>query len=182
MASPARAPTRWKRSATAPVLILLANSARVTPRFRPTYNSAPGTACDVPHLGFGFTADSGGLGSGGMDLKRELLLRIQYLDEQREAVAARAGPAQDFGRVLLHQPAQVLARERPVRNDADVTRTVADFPRFPDRQARRQRFVVKPLQLASAPDALLGDWLGGEGIAHPDWLRASTCGFPFGSP
>ena len=32
--------------------------------------------------------------------------------------------------MILHEPTQVLAGQGPVRNDADVARTVADFPRL----------------------------------------------------
>ena len=130
---------------------------------------------DVPHLGLRFPAERGRLGKRGMNLQRELLPRIENLDEQGESVAVRLGPTQKLGCVLLHEPTQVLAGERAVRDDAHVTRPVADFPRFPDRYAGWQRFMEKTLQLASAPDALLEDRPKGEGIEHSSaWLRRSA--------
>ena len=83
--------------------------------------------------------------------------------------------------VILHEPTQVLAGQRPVGDDADVARPVADFPRLADRHARRQRLVVKALQLAPAPDALLEDGPEGEGIEHSD-LDSEPADSPVSQP
>jgi hypothetical protein len=89
---------------------------------------ARGSLGDVPQLGLGFTAEFGRFDRRGMNLKRELVLRIQNLNEQGKPPAWGLGLAQEVGCVILHEPAQVFAGERPVRDDARVTRPVADFP------------------------------------------------------
>ena len=94
---------------------------------------------DIPHLGLGFAAQLRRLVGRRMDLQRELLLRVEDLDEQRKPrrLAAWLAPSSSAG-VVLHEPTQVLARERAVGDDADVARPVADLPRLADRHAGRQ--------------------------------------------
>src|ERR1039457_4216009 len=101
-----------------------------------------------------------------MDLQRKLLLRVKDLEEQRKPPALRSGIPKKGGSMILHEPTQVLARKRPVRNNADVARQVTNLPRFPDRHARWQWLVVEPLQLAPTPDALFEDGPEGKGIEH----------------
>ena len=97
---------------------------------------------------------------------------------KRKPPPLRPGLAKQIGCVILHEPTQVLAGQRPVRNDAHVTGPVADFPRLPDRHARRQRLVVKALQLAPAPDALFEDRPEGEGIEHASDLDSDALDSP----
>ena len=71
-----------------------------------------------------------------MDLQRQRLLRVEDFDEQREPAVLARGRAEQFRAMVLHEPAQVLARERAVGDDAHVAGAVADLPRFADRRCR----------------------------------------------
>ena len=94
---------------------------------------AGGGVGDEPHFRLRLALQSGGLICGRMDLQGKFVPRIQDFAEQREASCrCRAGAAEQFSRVLLHQPAQSLAGQRSVGDDAGVTGPVADFPGFPD--------------------------------------------------
>src|SRR5438105_2261590 len=68
--------------------------------------------------------------------------------------------------MLLHQPAQVFARQRPVIDGADIILMVTDFPGLADRNARRQGLVIKLFELAIAPDAFFEDGLKRQWIQH----------------
>jgi len=68
--------------------------------------------------------------------------------------------------MVFHQPVEILASERAIRNHTDVAGAVGDFPGFTDWNARRERFFVKSFEISSTPHSLLEDWAEGEWIEH----------------
>ena len=61
-----------------------------------------------------------------MDLERKLVARVEDFAEQRKAVfAGRLGVAEQFVRVLFHEPAQIFSGERAVGDDAGVAGAIA---------------------------------------------------------
>src|SRR5581483_217778 len=78
--------------------------------------------------------------------------------------------------MIFHEPAQVLACERPIGNETDIARPVRYFPGFANRDTGRDRFAVKPLQVAPAPEPLFEDRLKDQRIEHgrpspTGWLK-----------
>src|SRR5436309_3475279 len=69
--------------------------------------------------------------------------------------------------MMLHEPMQVFAGQRTVRDHADVAGPVAELPRFANRQSGRQRLMVDLLELAPTPDAFLKNRMEGQRIEHP---------------
>src|SRR6478736_4762067 len=65
---------------------------------------------DEPHLGLGITAQLRCLGCGRMDLQRKLLLRIEQLNQQREAAGLELRIPEQVGAMILDEPMQILAR------------------------------------------------------------------------
>ena len=101
-----------------------------------------------------------------MDLERELFPRVEDFHEQREAFGFFCGPAQQFLRVIFHEPAEVFAGERAVGDDAHAFGAVGDFPRLADGDAGREGLAVKLRQLAPTPDALFEDRVKSERVEH----------------
>ena len=73
---------------------------------------------------------------------------------------------EDFGGVILHQPAQIFSSQRAVGDDAGVAGPVTDFPRFANDGAGRTFLGVEAFEFASAPDAFLESRLKSERIEH----------------
>src|SRR5688500_10408998 len=73
---------------------------------------------------------------------------------------------------MLHEPAKIFALQRTIGNDTDVAGSIADFPRFPDRDSGRKMLVVEPLKVSATPDALFKNGFKRERVKH-DSAQAS---------
>jgi len=71
---------------------------------------------------------------------------------------------------------QILALERPARDDALCFGTINDFPRLAKSRTRREFFFKSRFKASPAPDSLYEDWLKGEGAADFGF-RISGFGF-----
>ena len=100
-----------------------------------------------------YTVVAGYDGCWRVDLKGKLFPGIEDLNQQRESVGRCFSVPQQFGGVLSHQPAQIASGKGAIRNDAYISRTVANLPRLTDWSAARQVFAIELLEPAPAPDS-----------------------------
>ena len=121
---------------------------------------------DVPHLRLRFAAEPRGDVGGRVDLQGEFFLRVEQFSKQRKTSVLRSRGAEQFLRVMLHQPAQIFSGERPVGNHARGFGPVGDFPRFADGNTGWQGLLVQPFQIAPAPDAFFENGLEHQWIKH----------------
>ena len=121
---------------------------------------------DEPHLRLGLAAHAGGDRSGRVNLEGERFLGIEDFYEDGKRPGGRSAGPEHCLAMILHQPAESLASQRPVGDDADPFRSVRHFPGFADRIAGRQRFLVEPLKVATTPDTFLEDGLECERVEH----------------
>jgi hypothetical protein len=128
----------------------------------------------IPHLRLGLAAEFRRDVRRRMDLKGKLVLRIDDLHEQRKLFSVRFLRAEQFRRVMFHQPLQVLARERAVGDDADIAGAIGNFPGLADGRVGRQFFLVKAFQIAPAPDALFEDGVKCEWIERCGHILKSS--------
>src|ERR1043165_6041118 len=61
---------------------------------------------------------------------------------------------------------QAVACQWAIGNDTHCLRTIADLPRFPDRQVRRKRLLIEPLEVAPAPNALFKNGMKNQRVKH----------------
>jgi hypothetical protein len=102
-----------------------------------------------------------------MDLQRQFFPRIKnFTEEWKMAFIGGLVAAENFRRMVLHQPAQGLASQLAVHNDAGVAGPVTDFPRFADGFAGRQFLAIKLFDFASAPNAFLENRMENKRIEH----------------
>jgi hypothetical protein len=100
-----------------------------------------------------------------MDLERKFIASVEDFAQDREmTVGGWPGAAEDFTRIMFHEPAQIFAGERAVEDDAFVAGTIGNFPGFADGFAGGERLGKEAFQLATAPDALLKKGLKDEGV------------------
>src|SRR5262249_12560389 len=106
-----------------------------------------------------------------MHLERQLLLRIENFDEQRET--RRVGNvSEDCLSVLRPQFVQSFSAQRPVSYDALRFGTIDNFPRFTDTLLRWKLFAKFRFWPSPAPDSLHKNWLKGEGVHEVFWRHA----------
>src|SRR5580765_5186380 len=74
---------------------------------------------------------------------------------------------------------KVLATMRTVRNLADVSRPVRNFPGLTNRPIFGKGLLIDIVELLSAPDPLLGYWPEGQRIKHCALLPWSNAVFGF---
>ena len=101
-----------------------------------------------------------------MNLQRKLIPGVEEFDQQWNVVSLQPGCAEQLLAMMRNKPVQVLARERPVGDNADITKSITDFPRFADQNAGRQFLPVQAFEIPPAPDALLEDRLKYQRIKH----------------
>ena len=97
--------------------------------------------------------EAGGLGVIGMDLNREILLRIEELEQQRE-LGLRIVAPQQVGTELPHERMERQAAQRTGRHATLVVTMVDDFPAFGEMLAGGQRFTQDVRQASPAPQVM----------------------------
>jgi len=123
---------------------------------------------DVPHFCFRFTVQRCGKRDWRMHLDREVVARVEDLDEDRKARVLRVAVAENFLAVVGPKFVQAFADEGSAFNDRLLLLTVDDFPCLAIGIGFvRKLTAVDALEFASAPDALHVE--GGES----DWIHVA---------
>ena len=110
-----------------------------------------------------------------MNLQREFFLRVEELDQQREAIGV-GNLAKDRLSILRPKFVQRFAAQRTVCDDALRFRAIHDLPRFTDAFVCRKIFSKQLSQFAAAPNPLLEDWFEGEGDGEIALTHAKISG------
>ena len=109
---------------------------------------------DEPHFRFRLAAELLCDGGGRVHLDREIVRRIEYLNEQRETVGKRQTPAEDFLPAVSPQLVQRHPGKRSAGNHRLRVLHVHDFPCLAESNIRRrQRASVDDLHRAPSPEA-----------------------------
>ena len=66
---------------------------------------------------------------------------------------------QQFFTVMLDEPVQIFSSQRTIGDHAHIVGSVANFPRFADGDAWRQRLLIEPLEFAATPEPFLKERL-----------------------
>src|SRR6267378_3240223 len=110
-----------------------------------------------------------------MNLQRKFILRIEQLDQQREAIGV-ANLAKNRLSILRPKFVQRFVAQRTVCDDALRFRSIHDLPRFADAFACRKIFSKQLRKFATAPNPLLEDWFEGEGAGEIALTHAKISG------
>jgi hypothetical protein len=118
----------------------------------------------VPKFALRLTSQSAGNIFSGMHLKRQLLLRIEKLDEQRKTWRVGNVP-EDFLALLRPQFVQRSSAQRAVDDDALRFGTIDNFPRLADTLLRWKFFVKFGFEAPPTPHSLDENRFEGEGTS-----------------
>ena len=119
-----------------------------------------------PRLSFGFAAELFGGGNRRMHLHGQILAGVEQLGQPRESAFTGGQFAEQFIRVLLHQPAQGSTGERAIGDGTFSPRPIGNFPAFANGFAGGDVFAEQGLKALTAPYARLKDGVKGERIEH----------------
>ncbi len=97
--------------------------------------------------------EAGGLVVMGMDLNRQVLLRIEELEQERE-LGLRIVASQQVGAELPHERMERQAAQGTGRHATLVVTVIDDFPAFGEMLAGGQRLTQDVRQTTPAPQVM----------------------------